>query len=135
MRAAIGSLTMRRWTIVLVAAVALAGCGDDGDDGADADAFQFQEDAPEKAEHWADVWCDIDGSMTREDVIALMGEPTSEFDAESGAQPQSQWDTGEFDYTAFYDATGHVEQAYVNPLSIQEAGIPKPFDCPLVRHL
>jgi hypothetical protein len=54
-----------------------------------------------------------------------------EFDASSGAQPQSQWRTGTFDYTVFYSADGHVEQAYVNPLAMR--GQTKAFDCPLVR--
>lgn len=120
---------MRYALVVLAAAVALAGCG--GDENG-SDDFQFQSAPAGDADHWADVWCDVDGSMTRDEVVALMGDPTSEYDATVG-QPQSQWDAGAFDYSVFYDATGGVEQAQVNELQIQESGEPKPFACPLVR--
>lgn len=128
--------------LLFVAALGLVitGCGGDEDEtstevGASTDEdFQFSEAPPAEAEHWAEVWCEIDGSTTRDGAIELMGEPTEEFDAESGGQPQSQWDVGDFHYTLFYDTNGLADQAYVNPLEIEEAGIAKPFDCPLVRH-
>lgn len=62
--------------------------------------------------------------MTRDDVIELMGEPTAEFDA-SEATAQSQWDAGEFDYTTFYDASGHVDQAQVDGLEDGEQPFPR----------
>lgn len=114
-------------TVVL--SLVFIGCGG----GSGEDDFQFQEDAAGDAAHWADVWCDVDGTMTRDDVIELMGDPTSEYDAESGFQPQSQWDAGPFDYTVFYDGTGLVDQAQVNELQIEDSGEPAPFDCELSR--
>jgi hypothetical protein len=108
----------------------VAGCGDGaGEAGSATSGDDFQFEAGD-AEHWAKVWCDVDGSMTREDAIELMGQPSREFDASDG-QPQSQWDTGSFGYTLFYDNTGHIEQAYVNELELSNAD--KPFSCALVR--
>ena len=90
--------------IVLVVGLALviAGCGG----GAEADEeFVFQAQAtdvegnevtPEGEERWAEVWCDLNAGLTRDEAIEAMGTPTSEFDATQG-QPQSQWDTGVYD--------------------------------------
>jgi hypothetical protein len=114
-----------------LAVLAFAGCGSsDSSTSTPSDdefAFESAEGGSEgDTEHWAEVWCQINGSMTCEDTIEMMGEPTEEFDASKG-QPQSQWDAGSFGYTLFYDNTGHAEQAYVNELELSKADKPFPL--------
>jgi len=113
---------------IVALTVGIVGCGSGGQN----TGFQFSPSPQGDVSHWADVWCGLNGSMTRDDVIAAMGQPTQEFDASQGT-PQSQWDAGDFHYTAFYGSDGRLNQAYVNPLEIEQAGIPNPFPCPLVR--
>lgn len=127
---------MRRLALIVAAlALILGGCGESNSSTSpskDSTDFQFEAspDGGADAAHWAEVWCQVNGSMTRADAIALMGEPTREFDATEG-EPQSQWDAGSFTYTLFYDNTGHAEQAYVNELELSKQD--KPFNCALVR--
>ncbi len=119
---------MRRAIVVVSAIAALAPTGCGGTDTPGTDHFQFETTGPD---HWVQVWCKVNGSMTRDDALKLMGVPTQEFDGSSGGEPQSSWDAGTFSYTVFYDSSGNVRQAYVKPLELR--GQPKPFDCPLKR--
>lgn len=127
--------------LVLVLASLVVGCGSDSSGG--SEDFQFEDTSAthidgsavtdEEMQQWADNWCDLDGSMTRDNVIAIMGEPTSEYDASEGT-PQSQYDRGEWNYTVFYGSDGYVDQLYINSLQIPKdevAGV----GCPLVRHV
>ncbi len=116
-------------TGMALAALALAGCGGSDSSSSSSDDFSF---SGEDEQHWIDTWCDLDVGMTRDEVIAEMGEPTLEFEADSGSQPQSQWDGGQTSFTVFYDSTGQVEQLYINPLEI-DAEVDSQIACPLTR--
>jgi len=115
---------------VVVSAFIVTGCGGGSSPSSGDSSFKFDPSQSGEPAHWADVWCEVDGSMTRDAVINLMGEPSEEFDASEG-EPQSSWNTGSFSYTVFYDSSGHVEQAYVNKLELPPAEAP--FTCEEVR--
>jgi len=127
--------------LVLLVASLVGGCGSDSSGG--SEDFQFEDTSAthidgsavtdEEMQQWADNWCDLDGSMTRDNVIAIMGEPTSEYDATEGT-PQSQYDRGEWNYTVFYGSDGYVDQLYINSLQIPKDEVAD-VGCPLVRHV
>lgn len=135
-----------RWAAAVcflgAALLGAAGCGESGEgDSPGSDDFAFtapatypdgSEVSSEDEARWLDTWCTLDGTMDRDEVIELMGEPTSEFEASMGT-PQSQWETHTYHYTAFYGNDGSVDQLYINQLEIEpdEAAL---VECPLVRH-
>lgn len=116
--------------VLAALALVVAGCGGGSSSAGDGFQFEREPESADEAAHWAEVWCEVNGSMTREDAIELMGKPSVEFDATEGA-PQSQWDAGPFDYTLFYDEDGYVKQAQVNELQL--APEDKPFPCAYTR--
>lgn len=109
----------------VVVAFMLAGCGGDDDGGGNGD-FEF---SAEGQEQWVENWCDLEIGMSRDDVIDLMGEPTQEFDAETGYEPQSQWGNG---FTVFYDSAGAADSLQANELSLDDTTISQ-LDCDLTR--
>jgi hypothetical protein len=58
--------------------------------------------------------------MTRQQLRALMGPPTSSFDLASG-NPQMSWDFAEYQFNAFMDVNDKVRQLDVNDIQLTAA--------------
>jgi len=78
----------------------------DGDEGADGE--MTDEEAAEQGAAWIEAWCEVKVGQTRDQAIAIMGEPTDEFTAADDAEPQIGWGLGPYDFTAFLDTDGIV---------------------------
>lgn len=62
-----------------------------------------EEEAQATADGWLSAWCSVEIGMTRDEAIAIMGEPTSEFGIEDDATPQLNWSLSAYDFTVFLD--------------------------------
>jgi cytochrome P450 len=51
---------------------------------------------------------DGDDSMTREEIVALMGEPSGEYTVADGGEPQLWWAHDQFDFRVYLDVDGSV---------------------------
>lgn len=112
---------MRRWFAIanlVVAGLLSSGCGGSGSATANAPA-DTQEHTPSVAtvKSWPVAWCKAQPGMTRAQMRALMGPPTSEFDLASG-NPQMSWDFAEYQFNAFMDVNDHVRQLDVNDIEL-----------------
>jgi len=65
---------------------------------------------------WAANWCQAQPGISKAQLIAIMGKPTSDFSAES-----SSWDGYEWQFNAFYDANGNVRQLDINDYRLTAA--------------
>lgn len=66
------------------------------------------EAVPGDATRWVEAWCDLDPSMTREELIAAMGEPSGEYTVSDGGEPQLWWAQDQYDFRAYLDVDGSV---------------------------
>lgn len=66
------------------------------------------EAVPGDATRWVESWCDLDPSMTREELIAAMGEPSGEYTVSDGGEPQLWWAQDQYDFRAYLDVDGSV---------------------------
>lgn len=80
--------------------------GPSSDDGSDSE----DSGEPTKAEvrAWPAKFCSLEKGMTRDEVRAVMGEPTEEYSGPDANQ--DQWDGYEVNVTAFYDIDDRVLQ-------------------------
>jgi hypothetical protein len=70
--------------------------------------------APASSDDSADHWCEAQPGNTREQLIALMGPPTSEPPNQMG------WTVGDRAYTAFLDADGTARQLDIHTSSMSD---------------
>lgn len=82
----------------VAALLALAACG-----GTDASSGPKAVTAAE-AQTWPAKWCQTSPGMTRDQVVAIMGEPTERF------TESFKWLAFEFRYSAFFDSDGTARQ-------------------------
>lgn len=87
--------------------------------------------SPSVAKSWTAKWCQARIGMTRDDMRALMGNPTEEFDLASG-NPQMSWDAFEFQFNAFLNVDDKVRQLDVNDISLN-ASEKASIKCELTR--
>lgn len=66
------------------------------------------EPVPGDAAQWVEAWCDLKPSMTREELIAAMGEPSGEYTVTDGGEPQLWWAQDQYDFRAYLDIDGSV---------------------------
>ena len=65
---------------------------------------------PEVAKSWPEKWCQAQPGISRSRLIEIMGAPTSD-----GNQGQSSsWEGFQYQFNAFYDASGNVRQLDIN---------------------
>jgi len=57
---------------------------------------------------WVDAWCDLDPDMSRDQIVALMGEPSGEYTVADGGEPQLWWAQDQYDFRAYLDVDGSV---------------------------
>lgn len=68
-----------------------------------------QPDVPKDVvQTWPDKFCSLTIGMTRDEVLRVMGQPTSSF-SDSSAN-QDEWDGYDVSVTAFYDINDKVQQ-------------------------
>lgn len=85
---------LRSAAVAALLALAACGGGSDGQDGVSA----------ARAATWPAKWCQAQPGMTREQIVAIMGEPTEQFPA------SMKWLAFEYRYSAFFNADGTARQ-------------------------
>jgi hypothetical protein len=65
-------------------------------------------DADGTAGRWLAAWCRLDPSMTRAEIIELMGEPSGEYTVSDGGEPQLWWAKDQYDFRVYLDVDGSV---------------------------
>lgn len=67
------------------------------------------------ADAWAGKWCQAQPGITADQLVAIMGQPT-------GASPTTMmWSAHQYQFNAFFDSHGAVEQLDINPHSLSAA--------------
>jgi hypothetical protein len=93
--------------VVLAAVVAMSAAA-----GRAAGEFQVSQSV---ADTWPVKWCQAQPGNTREELVAIMGAPT-------GTSPTTMsWSAHQYQFNAFFDATGKVRQLDVNTYSLSAA--------------
>ncbi len=66
---------------------------------------------------WPVEWCKTQPGMSRDQMRALMGTPTSEYGASTG-NPQMSWSAFNYQFNAFFDVNDHVRQLDINTIAL-----------------
>ena len=69
----------------------------------------------EVAGAWPAKWCEAQPGSTKEELVAIMGQPTS------ASPKQMSWSAHQFQFNAFLDPNGKVEQLDINFHSLSDA--------------
>lgn len=96
--------------------------GGDGD-ASDEETELSEEEAQATADSWLAAWCDVQIGMTRDEAVALMGEPTHEAGIEDDSTPQLTWSLSAYDFTVFLDTDGVVDRFGGNYDSLGESDL------------
>jgi hypothetical protein len=100
---------MKRFLAGAIAAASLAACSASVKTAGDPQASQSAANA------WAVKWCQAQPGNTKEELVATMGPPT-------GRSPTTMtWSAHQYQFNAFFDATGKVEQLDINTYSLSAA--------------
>ncbi|WP_322937864.1 nuclear transport factor 2 family protein [Nocardioides bizhenqiangii] len=92
-------------------------------DASDGETELSEEEAQATADGWLASWCSVQTGMSRDEAIALMGEPTSELGIEDDADPQLHWSLGAYDFTVFLDTDDIVTSFGGNYDSLGESDL------------
>lgn len=68
---------------------------------------------------WPARWCQAQPGMTRAELYAVMGRPTSEI--LTGSSPQASWYAFEYGFGAFFGVDGRVRQLDINSSRLRAA--------------
>lgn len=52
---------------------------------------------------WVAAWCSLSPDQTREQIVALMGEPSGEYTVSDGGEPQLWWAKDQYDFRVYLD--------------------------------
>ena len=55
-----------------------------------------------------DAWCGLVPDMSREEIVALMGQPSGEYTVADGGEPQLWWAQDQYDFRVYLDVDGSV---------------------------
>ena len=100
---------MKRFLVGFVVAASMAACSVAGSMGSDPQVSQSAADA------WPAKWCQAQPGNTKEELIAIMGAPT-------GSSPTTMsWSAHQYQFNAFFDSKGKVEQLDINTHSLSAA--------------
>jgi hypothetical protein len=85
------------------------------------------------ADSWIEAWCRLDPSMTREQVIELMGEPSGEYTVADGGEPQLWWAQDQYDFRVYLDVDGSILELVgdYDALSAEDRAL---LTCPELRN-
>ena len=59
-------------------------------------------------QRWVKAWCDLEPTMTTDQIVDLMGEPSGEYTVSNGGEPQLYWARREYDFRVYFDVRGTV---------------------------
>ena len=104
-------------TLVVILAALLAACSDGDSKSA------IPQDV---ADAWPTKWCQAEPGIAKEELVTLMGQPTSASDT------TMSWSAHQYQFNAFIDPTGTVEQLDINLHSLSDAE-KKALQCANVR--
>ncbi len=57
---------------------------------------------------WVAAWCSLSPQMTRDEIVALMGEPSGEYTVSDGGEPQLWWAQDQYDFRVYLDVDDSV---------------------------
>lgn len=57
---------------------------------------------------WVAAWCTLSADQTRDEIVALMGEPSGEYTVADGGEPQLWWTQDQYDFRVYLDVDGSV---------------------------
>ena len=57
---------------------------------------------------WVAAWCSLSPQMTRDEIVALMGEPSGEYTVSDGGEPQLWWGQDQDDFRVYLDVDDSV---------------------------
>ena len=57
---------------------------------------------------WVAAWCSLSPPMTRDEIVALMGEPSGEYTVSDGGEPQLWWAQDQYDFRVYLDIDDSV---------------------------
>lgn len=94
-----------------------------GDSEASDEDEMSEEEAQATATAWLGAWCNVQIGMTRDEAIALMGDPTYEAGIEDDSTPQLNWHLSAYDFTVFLDTDDVVTSFGGNYDSLGESDL------------
>ena len=98
---------MKSVLLVVVVVVAMAGCSEDS---------RPTSGVPKKvAEAWPAKWCEAQPGSTKEELVRIMGQPTR------AGEEHMTWLAHQFQFNAFLNSNGTVEQLVINLHSLSDA--------------
>lgn len=65
-------------------------------------------DAESGPARWVAAWCSLSPDQTRDEIVALMGEPSGEYTVADGGEPQLWWAQDQYDFRVYLDVDGSV---------------------------
>jgi len=92
-------------------------------DASDEETELSEEEAQATADGWLAAWCNVQIGMTRDEAVALMGEPTHEAGIEDDSTPQLNWSLSAYDFTVFLDTDDVVDSFGGNYDSLGESDL------------
>ena len=100
---------MKRFLPGLVVVASMAACSVSGSSGSDTQISQSAADA------WPIKWCQAQPGDSKDGLVAIMGQPT-------GSSPTTMsWSAHQYQFNAFLDSKGKVEQLDINTHSLSAA--------------
>ena len=82
---------------------------------------------------WLDAWCDLSPGSGRDDVVALMGEPSGEYTVSDGGEPQLWWAADQYDFRAYLDPADETVTDLVGDYDALSAADREQLPCPELR--
>ena len=82
---------------------------------------------------WLDAWCDLSLGSGREEVVALMGEPSGEYTVSDGGEPQLWWAADQYDFRAYLDPVADTVTDLVGDYDALSAADRERLRCPELR--
>lgn len=81
---------------------------------------------------WLRAWCALSPDQSRDEIIALMGEPSGEYTVSDGGEPQLWWAQDQYDFRVYLDVDGSVLEL-VGDYDALDADDRSRLSCPELR--